>query len=108
MQSTTSQKLSDSSFWWPSLDAFNDLTVTDIDDGWELSAPDDTELAGWLNYWNQDEEHHALFQTVFVRALTKHANFVLNTHEQHGETEIIGGCPSNSKQTENECSGPQP
>ena len=106
MQSTTSQKLSDSSFWWPSPDAFNDLTVTYIDDGWELSAPDDTELAGWLNYWSQDEKRHALFQTVFVGTLTEHANFVLNTHEQHGETEIIGGRQCDPEQAEGLSPGP--
>lgn len=99
MQSTTSQKLSDDSFWWPSPDAFSDLTVTDSEDGWELSAPNDTELAAWLNHWNQDEERHALFQTVFVRALTEHANLVLNTNEQHGEAEITDGNTGNSEQT---------
>ena len=41
--------------WWPSPEAFDDLTVTDAEDGWTFSAPDDTELAGWLAYWNQDE-----------------------------------------------------
>ena len=91
MQSTTSQKLSDDSFWWPSPDAFSDLTVTDIEDGWQLSAPDETELGIWLAYWNQDEEHHALFQDIFVRTLTEHANLVLNTNEQHGEAEITDG-----------------
>ena len=99
MQSTTSQKLSDDSFWWPSPDAFSDLTVTDTDDGWELSAPDETELAVWLAHWNQDEDHHALFQDIFVRALTEHANLVLNTNEQHGEAEITDGNTGNSEQT---------
>jgi hypothetical protein len=100
MQSTTSPKLSEDSFWWPHPDAFNDLTVSDIDDGWQLSAPDDTELAAWINYWNQDEEHHALFQTVFVRALTEHANLILNTDEQHGETEITDGRQCDPEQAE--------
>lgn len=106
MQSTTSQKLIEGEFWWPSPDAFHDLTVTDIEDGWELSAPDNAELAVWLAYWNQDEERHALFQTVFVKALTEHANLVLNTDEQHGEAEVTNGNTSNSEQTENECPGP--
>ena len=105
MQSTTSQKLIEIEWWWPHPDAFNDLTVTDIEDGWQLSAPDDTELAAWINYWSQDEEHHALFQTVFVRALTEHANFVLNTNEQHGEAEITDGRQCDPEQTEGERPG---
>jgi len=107
MQSTTSPKLSEDSFWWPHPDAFNDLTVSDIDDGWQLSAPDDTELAAWINYWSQDEEHHALFQTVFVRALTEHANFVLDSlEEQHGKAEITDGRQCNPEQAEDELAGP--
>ena len=109
MQSTTSQKLSDDSFWWPHPDAFNDLTVSDIEDGWQLSAPDDTELGGWIAYWSQDEEHHALFQTVFVRALTEHANFVLDSlEEKHGKAEITDGCQSDREQAEGFSSGTQP
>jgi hypothetical protein len=108
MQSTTSRKLTEGEFWWPHPDAFNDLEVTDIEDGWQLSAPDDTELAAWLNYWGQDEEHHAIFQTIFVRALTEHANLVLDDLEQHGETEITDGCQSDREQAEVHCSGPQP
>jgi hypothetical protein len=105
MQSTTSQKLSEDSFWWPSPEAFEVLEVSDIEDGWQLSAPDDTELAEWLNYWNQDEDHHAIFQTIFVRALTEHANFVLDDLEQHGKTEITDGSQSNPEQAENERTG---
>jgi hypothetical protein len=91
-------------FWWPSPEAFNDLEVTDIDEGWQLSAPDDTELAEWINYWSQSEEHHALFQRVFVKALTDHANFVLDDLENHGEDEVLpDGSQSNSEQAEDEC-----
>lgn len=75
-------------WWWPSPGAFDDLTVTDTEEGWELSAPDDSELAEWFNYWNQSEEHHALFQTVFVKAMTNHANFVLENLEKNGKAEI--------------------
>lgn len=75
-------------WWWPSPEAFDDLTVTETKTGWQLSAPDETELAEWLGYWNQSEEHHALFQTVFVKALTDHANFVLENLEKNGKAEI--------------------
>jgi hypothetical protein len=73
-------------WWWPSPGAFDNLTVTDTEDGWDLSAPDDTELAEWLSYWNQSEEHHALFQTVFVKALTDHAELVI---ENYGKTQAV-------------------
>ena len=74
--------------WWPSPEAFEDLTVTDIETGWQLSAPDDTELAEWLTYWSQDEEHHEFFQTVFVKALTEYANLVIDDLEQNGKTQV--------------------
>lgn len=74
-------------WWWPSPESFKDLTVTDIETGWELSAPDGTELAAWIEYWNQSEEHHELFQTVFLKALTDHANFVIDDLEKNGENE---------------------
>ena len=47
--------------WWHSPEAFEDPTVTDIDTGCQLSAPDDTKLAEGHNYWPQDEEQHAFF-----------------------------------------------
>lgn len=72
--------------WWPSPEAFEDLTVTDTETGWQLSAPDGTELSEWLSYWDQDEEHHEVFQTSFLEVLTEHANFIL---EQNGETEAV-------------------
>lgn len=85
-------------WWWPSPDAFNDLEVTDIEDGWQLSAPDDTELAEWLSYWSQDEERHTLFQEVFIKALTDHANFIL---DRHGENEVLpDGSQSDREQAE--------
>ena len=71
--------------WWPSPEAFEDLEVTDIEEGWQLSAPDDTELAEWLDYWSQDEEHHVFFEKAFLEVLTNHANFIL---DQNGETQV--------------------
>ena len=93
-------------WWWPSPDAFDDLTVTDTEDGWELSAPDDSELAEWLAYWTQDEEHHSLFQTVFLKTLTDHANLIINNLEQHGKDQVLAdGCESHREQTEDVCPG---
>ena len=94
----------ESEWWWPHPDAFNDLEVTDIEEGWQLSAPDDTELAEWLSYWSQDEEHHALFQKVFLKALTDHAEFVLNDLETNGKNEDVPvGGHTDPEQAEDEC-----
>lgn len=84
----TPEPLPVTEWWWPSPEAFDDLTVTETETGWQLSAPDETELAEWLGYWNQSEKHHTLFQTVFVKALTDHANFVLENLEKNGKAEI--------------------
>ena len=90
-------------WWWPSPESFDDLTVTDTESGWELSAPDDSELAEWLTYWNQSEEHHALFQTVFLQTLTDYAELVL---ENYGKTEAIPDEQSaHREQTENDVPG---
>jgi hypothetical protein len=76
------ETLTDLDWWWPSADAFNDLEVTEVEEGWELSAPDGTELSEWLNFWTQSEEHHELFQATFMETLTKHAEFVIENYGQ--------------------------
>jgi hypothetical protein len=72
--------------WWPSPEAFEDLTVEDAEHGFDLSAPDDTECGEWLAYWSQDEEHHKVFEEEFTTVLRNYANRVL---ENHGENEIL-------------------
>jgi hypothetical protein len=90
-------------WWWPSPEAFNDLEVTDTEEGWQLSAPDYTELAEWLTFWNQDEAHHKVFEDEFIRVLTDHANKTLETH---GENQSIPvGSPCDSEQAQVHCSG---
>ena len=84
MQSTNLEKPIE--FWWPHPDAFQDLTVEDAEHGYDLSAPDNTECAEWLAFWDQDEEHHKVFEDEFIRVLTDHAN---KTLEEHGENENI-------------------
>ena len=99
----------ESEWWWPSPEAFNDLGVTDIEEGWQLSAPDDTELAEWLSYWSQSEEHHALFQANFLQALTDHAHFALDDLEQHGKNEVLpDGSQSDREQAEDVGTGTLP
>jgi hypothetical protein len=90
-------------WWWPSPEAFNDLEVTDIEEGWQLSAPDYTELAEWLTFWNQDEAHHKVFEDEFIRVLADHAN---KTLEEHGKNEVLPvGSQSDREQAEDVGSG---
>ena len=69
--------------WWPSPEAFEDLTVEDAENGFTLSAPNGTECAEWLGFWSQDEGHHRVFEEEFTKVLTNYANRIL---EKHGET----------------------
>ena len=55
--------------WWPHPDAFDDLIVTDTEEGFELSAPDGSECGLWLGYFNRTEELHKEFETAFVQIL---------------------------------------
>jgi len=72
--------------WWPSPEAFDDLTVEDTEEGFTLEAPDDTECAEWLAYWDQDEAHHKIFEDEFIKVLTHYANKTLETN---GENEKL-------------------
>jgi hypothetical protein len=96
MQSTNSEKLTE--FWWPHSEAFQDLTVEDTEEGFTLSAPDDTECAEWLSYWDQDEAHRKFFEDTFIQVLTDQANKTLETH---GENQSIPvGSPCDSEQAQ--------
>lgn len=72
--------------WWPHPDAFSDLEVTEIVDGWQLSAPDNSELGVWLEHWNQDEEHLQFFQAEFIETLLAH---IKTLDLEHGQAEAI-------------------
>jgi hypothetical protein len=84
MQSTDSLKPTE--FWWPSPEAFDDLTVEDAEEGFTLEAPDDTECGEWLAYWNQSSEHIELFTEEFTKCLQNHIDTTL---EEHGQTQDI-------------------
>lgn len=70
--------------WWPTPEAFDDLVVEDAKNGFDLSAPDDSECGEWLSYWNQDEEHRKFFEQEFKEILLTYAQSIL---EEHGKTE---------------------
>jgi len=67
MQSTNSPKPTD--FWWLSLKAFDDITVENTEEGWSLSAPDESEAGKWLAHYNSTEELHAQFNQELTKAL---------------------------------------
>ena len=71
--------------WWPSPEAFEDLTVKDAEHGFDLSAPDDTECGDWLAFWSQDEAHHTVFEKEFTEVLRNSANRVLENHVENEE-----------------------
>ena len=75
-----------SEFFWPSPEAFDDLTVEDTDEGFTLTAPDDSECGEWLAYWNQSPDHIELFTEEFTKVLKNYADFIL---EEHGQTEKL-------------------
>ena len=72
--------------WWPHPDALDDLTVTDTETGFELSAPYGSECAVWLEYFNRTEELHEEFETFFVEMLREAADRALTTHSTQEET----------------------
>ena len=103
MQSTDSLKPTE--FWWPSPEAFDDLTVEDNEEGFTLDAPDNTECGEWLAYWNQTPEHIELFTEEFIKCLQNHIDTTL---EQHGQTEeLFDEQQRDSEQAENVGTGSQ-
>jgi hypothetical protein len=92
--------------WWPSPSAFDDLTVEDAENGFDLSAPDDTECGEWLAFWAQDEAHHKIFEDEFTAVLRNYANKVLETHGK--DEDLPDWENSDSVQTEDVGPGSQP
>jgi hypothetical protein len=56
--------------WWPHPDDMKDLTVEESPDGgFCFSAPEGSECARWLDYFNQTEELRAQFGATIIEAL---------------------------------------
>ena len=90
-------------FFWPSPDAFEDLTVEDTEEGFTLIAPDDSECAEWLAHWNQSPEHHELFTKEFTKTLLNYLE------EIDGQTERLpSGGQSDPEQAEDVGAGSLP
>ena len=92
--------------WWPSPEAFEDLTVEDAEHGFDLSAPDDTECGEWLAFWNQDEAHHLVFEKEFTAVLSHYANKILDANGK--DEELPDGGTENRIETQDECPGSEP
>lgn len=56
--------------WYPNPAALYDLIVTKTEDGFEFSAPDNTECAAWLGHYNSSEELHAEFSNAIIGVIT--------------------------------------
>ena len=81
-----SEKPTEELMWWPSHEAMKDLTIEESEDGFILEAPDGTECAEWLDYWNQSEAKHQVFTETFVGALKAYIELM---ELKHGETEAV-------------------
>ena len=73
-------------FWWPGLEALEDLEGEYAEEGFVLSAPDGTLCSDWLEYWSETPERKAIFSREFQKVLLDHANQIL---EQHGESTLL-------------------
>ena len=81
--------------WWPHPSALDDLSVefTDEEDGSaliHLSAPDGTECADWLGYFNETEERKAVFERAFIRSLLDQIEMLENGKTQRLTDEQTG------------------
>lgn len=68
--------------WWPSPEAFDDLTVEDAEHGFTLSAPDGTECAAWLDHYNQTDELREQFNEAFTACLKQHLERLENGSQE--------------------------
>jgi hypothetical protein len=71
--------------WWPSPEAIKDLFIEDTEEGFTLSAPDDTECGAWLQYWGQTQEHEKIFERAFVEMLSSYLKQLENENGKDEE-----------------------
>lgn len=48
--------------WWPSPEALKDLEIQESEDGFQFSAPPDSECGVWLSHFAQSEELREVFE----------------------------------------------
>lgn len=87
--------------WWPSPEAFDDLTVEDAEHGFTLSAPEGTECAAWLDYYNQTDELLEQFNRAFTACLKQH----LERLENGGQEQVPDGGEADREQAQEDVPG---
>jgi hypothetical protein len=65
----------------PNVSILDDLTVTEIEDGFQFSAPNGTQCAAWLSYYDSTDELREEFSEMIISALKTSLN---EAQEQHG------------------------
>ena len=89
--------------WWPHPSALDDLSVEfgdDEEDGSSLihlSAPDGTECADWLGYFNETEERRAAFERAFIQCLLDQITMLENGNTQGIPDEHSGNHPGDQE-----------
>ena len=53
----------------PNVSILNDLTITEIEDGFQFSAPNCTQCAAWLSYYDSTDELREEFSELIISAL---------------------------------------
>lgn len=71
----------ESDIWWISPEAIDDLKIEEIEGGFTLSAPDGTECAAWLSFYNESDERLETFNAAFVEMLKQRLE---NLEKQNG------------------------
>jgi hypothetical protein len=84
-----SNSLNPTEFWWPSLSAFDDLTIEfeEKEDGgllMHLNAPEGSECSEWLSYFQETPERQELFEQELIKSLLQHS-----LRLTHGESERL-------------------
>lgn len=83
--------------WWPHPSAFDDLTVTETEDGFEFSAPDGTECADWLSYFSETPERKAAWESEILNSITNYIQHFENGQVQGLSDEQTTDYPGGEK-----------
>ena len=88
--------------WWPGPEALNDLTVDEIEGGFTFEAPDGTECADWLSYYNSTDELREQFNAALVKILT---DYIRKLEQDGGQVEVPVGSEADREQAEENVPG---
>ncbi len=94
-----SEKPTDLEFWWPHPDALKDLVVEEVDKGFDLSAPDDSECGQWLAYFSSTPELNKLFQEKFIESLLNYIESLDNGQVENQPDRKESDCAGSKEDT---------